>query len=34
MSEDKSVVAAAAESEDEELAGKAGAKLSLDSDLD
>ena len=34
MSEDRSVVAAAAESEDEELAGKAGAKLSLDSDLD
>ena len=34
MSEDNSVVAAAAESEDEELAGKAGAKLNLDSDLD
>jgi hypothetical protein len=33
MSEDKPVVAAA-ESDDEELAGKAGAKLNLDSDLD
>ena len=33
VSEDISVLAAA-ESEDEELAGKAGAKLSLDSDLD
>jgi hypothetical protein len=33
MSEDNPAVAAA-ESEDEELAGKAGAKLSLDSDLD
>jgi hypothetical protein len=33
MSEDKPALAAT-ESEDEELAGKAGAKLSLDSDLD
>jgi hypothetical protein len=32
MSEDKSIVAA--ESEDEELTGKAGAKLNIDSDLD
>jgi hypothetical protein len=32
MSEDKSIVAA--ESEDEELTGRAGAKLNIDSDLD